>query len=173
VTGLPPTNLQKGSPPIVNQEALREYLLTIARDGYADTEKQREWKKLPDRSTTIAHQSGQWRMDDNFFGGEPYGGREVVFFEDRPVWMMVYFGEVATSESNVGAVYACLQKALSEPDEVTPVRGPREIQLDSMKYETTWEGDILRFKGVERISRDGEEIYTASYAGGLVDRRGE
>lgn len=40
-------------------------------------------------------------MNDNFFGGEPYGGREVVFYEEKPVWMMVYYGWVAEGiESN-------------------------------------------------------------------------
>jgi hypothetical protein len=33
---------------------------------------------------------------DNFFGGEPYGGRTAVLFREKLVWMMVFsYGCVA------------------------------------------------------------------------------
>ncbi len=34
-----------------------------------------------DKSTTLIFDSGDWYYNDNYFGGEPYGGREVVLFK--------------------------------------------------------------------------------------------
>jgi hypothetical protein len=155
------------------EDDLRRYLLKVATQGYADKEKEREWTKEPDGSTTIGHADGQWSMHDNFFGGEPYGGREVVRFEGKPAWMMVYYGAVDPAVAEVRAVYSFLQDAMARPDETTPVRGPRAFEAGSMSYEASWDGDICRFVGTERILDGGREIYGASFAGGLVDVRKE
>lgn len=157
----------------MDTEELRKYLLCIATAGYADSKQERQWVREPDRSTTIAHAEGPWRLHDNFFGGEPYGGREVVFYEQNPVWIMVYYGDVATTVTDVKAVYSCLQGALGNADESLPLRGPRSFSQDGMEYTTSLSGDILRFSGVEHIWRDGEEIYSGIYAGGLINRRSE
>ena len=154
-------------------EALKRYLLTVATQGYADKDKEREWAKEADGSTTIRHISGSWTMHDNFFGGEPYGGREVVCFEGKPAWMMVYYGAVDPAVPDVRRVYSYLQDAMAHPDESMPLRGPRVFEAGSMRYEAAWDGDVPRFSGTERILESGREIYSAWFAGGLVDVRGE
>ena len=157
----------------MDERGVREYLLKAAKHGYADKAGEREWAKQPDKSTTIRHADGRWSLDDNFFGGEPYGGREVVFFDGKPTWMMVYYGAVDPSVSDVRGVYSCLQDALSNPDDGLPVRGPRTFEQGSMHYEASWDGTLARFSGRERILDAGREIYAASFLGGSVDARGE
>ena len=157
----------------MDDEGLKKYLHSAAKHGYADKVNERRWAKEDNRSTTIRHADGPWSLDDNFFGGEPYGGREVVFFEGRPVWMMVYYGTVASTIGNVGGVYGWLQEALAEPDRELPVRGPRSFEKGQMRYEATWDGGIRGFSGTEKIFERGEEIYAASFVGGIVDARAE
>ena len=41
-----------------------------------------------DKSTTLIFENGDWKYHDNYFGGEPYGGREVVFFKNQPIYIM-------------------------------------------------------------------------------------
>ncbi len=36
----------------------------------------------------------EWAFHDNYFGGEPYGGRSVAFHQGKPVWIAVYYGWV-------------------------------------------------------------------------------
>jgi hypothetical protein len=55
-------------------------------------------RKEADGSTTIEYRSGEFSFHDNFFGGEPYGGREVVSWKGHPVWMLVYYGRVDEAE---------------------------------------------------------------------------
>lgn len=151
---------------------LKDYLLKVSKEGYA-TNDEKAWTKEKDGSTTITHKSGKWSMHDNFFGGEPYGGREIVFFEDKPYWIMVYFGMVEKKVGEVGEIYKFLQKALAITDKDFPLRGPHVLEEINMKYENAWSGDIERYHGQENIFRNGEKVYSANYMGGLVDQRGE
>lgn len=153
---------------------LEAFLDEANKAGYSAGES-REWVKESDGSTTIAYESkdGLWRYHDNFFGGEPYGGREVVFREDKAVWMMVYYGEVIDKELNKNEVYTFLRQALSQADPELPVRGPKELKETindkEWLYETSWEGDMTGFLGRESIKLNGQEIYYANYSGGPVD----
>ena len=77
----------------MNVTKLRKFLIKANKMGYAagDTV---EITKEKDGSKTIAYKDGDWMFRDNYFGGEPYGGREVIFYKDKPIWMMVYYGWV-------------------------------------------------------------------------------
>lgn len=153
----------------MDKASLKQFLLDCNKAGYAGGE-EKEWIKEPDGSTTIPFTKGSWRMNDNFFGGEPYGGREIVFFEEKPVWMMVYYGWVVEgAESN--PVYGVLRNALSQMPEDYPYRGPKEYKEGEFIYTNSWEGEVDRFSGEEQIKQGGKLIYKANYLGGLVDQR--
>lgn len=70
---------------------LQQFLLEANKSGYAGG-KVKQWIKEKDGSTTILFEKNEWKSHDNFFGGEPYGGRTIVFYKDKPFWMMVYYG---------------------------------------------------------------------------------
>ena len=124
------------------------------------------------KSTTLIFEDGDWKYHDNYFGGEPYGGREVVFFQNFPVYMMVYYGWIIEGVSDVQGVYKTLQGALTLIPEDKPFRGPKKYNLDNFEYINVFEGDIDNFFGEEIIkSENGNEIYKAKYIGGLVDQR--
>lgn len=148
-------------------EPLRQALLANAQQGRADgvhsaTES--------DGSQTVTVENGDWRFHDNFFGGEPYGGREVVFLKDRPVWMQVYYGYVEPGQ-DYHEVFDVLKKALLQPDEDVPGRGPLHVQSGEWEYAFIYQGDLEHFDGIETIRRQGKEVYKAIIAGGLVDQR--
>ncbi len=153
-----------------NTEALRGFLLDANKAGYASGT---PGTKEPDGSTTIEFESGDYKMQDNFFGGEPYGGREVIFLEGKPIWIMVYYGNVDESVENVRDIYTFLQKALAQPPEDLPLRGPKVFEEGDLKYENSWQGELEKFSGKEIITRNRRMIYGARYLGGEVDKRGE
>ncbi len=150
---------------------LKEFLIERKKRGFGAGDS-KNWIKEKDGSTTIVFEAGDFRMHDNFFGGEPYGGREVVFYRENAVWMMVYYGAVAKGQ-DFKAIYSLLQKALlNAPDEM-PVRGPKTLTDKEFRYENTWQGDIEKFSGEEFIAEKGKRIYIANYLGGLVDLQKE
>lgn len=146
---------------------LKQFIFDASRATYASGDESIK-KKQADGSTTIEFEKGQFKFHDNYFGGEPYGGREVVFYQGKAVWMMVYYGVVHIKNSNA-EVYGFLTEALRNTTIDAPYRGPRVFEKENWRYENSWEGEVESFHGTEKIYRDGECIYGASYTGGFVD----
>jgi hypothetical protein len=122
-----------------------------------------------DGSRTIQYTEGDFKMHDNFFGGEPYGGRLVIFYQNRPVFLEAYYGRVYNTSKSADEVYIFLRKALQHPTEDTPYRGPAEYTEGTLVYTCACEGDVTNHTVKEYI-HDGEtEIYSAIVVGGLVD----
>lgn len=153
----------------MQRDALQDFLLAANQAGYAGGD-ERTWHKQPDGSTTIRYERDRWRLDDNFFGGEPYGGRMVVFEDDCPGWMMVYYGWVA-DDTDANLMYSVLRRALMQMPADCPLRGPGEYHDGAFTYSNVWNGDVERFAGVEQIVHEQTIVYEASYSGGVVDRR--
>ncbi len=147
---------------------LKQFIWNASRATYASGDESIKVKQ-PDGSTTIEFREGDWVFHDNYFGGEPYGGREVVFYQGKAVWMMVYFGFVHTDTSNA-EVYGVLMEALRNTTVDTPYRGPKVYEKERWRYVNEIEGGAENFHGTETISLDGKRVYEASYIGGLVDR---
>ena len=149
---------------------LLRFLREANQHGYAVGERAPIVRE-PDHSVTIAYESGGWRIHDNFFGGEPYGGRAVVFVNGKPVWMVAYYGWVDGADDEVQPVYSFLQAALRRAPDELPVRGPAEFSDGDFTYRNACRGTVANFAGEETIARQGRHVYTARYAGGLIDRR--
>ena len=129
----------------MDRKRLKRFIFEANAAGYASGD-DAAWKKESDGSTTIVHQEGDWKSRDNFFGGEPYGGNQVVFHKGKAEWMMVYWGEVVKGADS-REVYRILQETLRHMPEHAPFRGPSEYQIGEWRYENAWEGEIERFKG--------------------------
>lgn len=150
-------------------EQLRQFLLDSNAAGYAGGE-EKKWIKETDGSTTIPFEKGEWKSNDNFFGGEPYGGRIIVSYQNKPVWLMVYYGWV-TDGMETNPIYAILRSALKQMPQNAPFRGPKEFKERDLIYTNSWVGEIERYSGEEQIAQNGELIYKANYFGGLVDQQ--
>lgn len=149
---------------------LRQFLIAANKAGYASG-KESQWKKEKDKSTTISFSLGDWYTHDNFFGGEPYGGRFVVFHKERPYWIMVYYGYIKENVSDINEVYKILREALKLMPKNLPLRGPKIFKLQKFTYKNKWEGTLSSYSGKEEILSNGKKVYQANYMGGLVDQR--
>lgn len=150
-----------------NTTDLKKFIFEANRSTYASGD-ENIWKKQPDGSTTIEYENDLYKYHDNFFGGEPYGGREVIFFENKPVWMMVYYGLVYDGVNK--EVYGFLTESLSNTTVDMPYRGPIEYKKDEWRYENKLVGGVEKFSGTEKIFKNEKCIYEASYIGGLVNK---
>ena len=150
----------------MNKDTLKEFILKASHATYASGNESIK-QKQSDESTTIVFEDGEYKYHDNYFGGEPYGGREVIFFRNKPIWMMVYYGLVY---DNVEAkeVYPFLVKSLSNTTLDMPYRGPAIFEKENWKYINDFKGDVENFSGTEKIFKDNICVYEASYMGGFV-----
>lgn len=150
-----------------DKSALKNFIFKASQATYASGDESIK-KKQPDGSTVIEYASDAYRYHDNYFGGEPYGGREVVFLDGKPLWMMVYYGLVHNGANK--EVYSFLMESLLNTTVDMPYRGPALYEKGEWKYENKLVGDVDNFSGTEKIFRNGECIYEASYIGDLVDQ---
>lgn len=148
-------------------------LLSFIVDAHKATNKStpKHLMKDHDGSTTLIFQKGNWRLHDNYFGGEPFGGREIVFLDDKPVWIMVYYGQVHIQTIEIDKVYTFLRKALALVSPDNPFRGPHVFGESNYIYNNLSEGSIENFSGGEIVYQNNEEIYRAAYMGGLIQQR--
>lgn len=154
----------------MNTTDLLRFLRAAHQRGYAAGASARTVREV-DHSTTIV--CGPWRFHDNYFGGEPYGGRAVAFLEDRPVWMAVYYGRVDAPASDVQAVYSFLQRALLLAPDDLPVRGPDRFTAEPFGYRNVRHGDVADFWGEETIDCRPAGLYRSVQrrTGGPATRR--
>jgi len=157
---------------MIDKKRLCKFLVEAKKSTYAAGETAKEIVEN-DKSTTLVFENGNLKYHDNYFGGEPFGGREVVFLQNQSIYIMTYYGLVDKSVSDFKPVYKVLQKALSLIPENYPFRGPKEYVDDELIYKNNYTGEIDNFFGEETISRAGKEIYKARYIGGFVDIRKE
>jgi len=143
--------------------SLKEFLIKAKRDGYAAGNQIKE----VDGSYSTRFDDGDFKFHDNWLGGEPFGGREVVFYKRKPYWMMVYYGADLTGKDSA---IPTLKKALSQTPDDFPARGPKSLKEKEFEYKNKWQGNIEKFSGEEKISKKGKIVYSANYAGGLVNR---
>lgn len=155
---------------MVDINKLRKFLIKAKKATYASGDVSKEIKEK-DKSRTLIFKQDDFRYHDNFFGGEPYGGREVVFFQDQPIYMMVYYGYVHENVQDFKDIYKVLRVALLFIPEENPYRGPKEYIDGDYVYTNNFSGEVDNFSGEETITFKGEEIYRAKYIGGLVDQR--
>jgi len=156
---------------MIDKKRLCKFLTDAKKSTYAAGETAKKIVEA-DKSTTLIFEDGDLRYHDNYFGGEPFGGREVVFLQNEPIYIMTYYGLVNESISDFEPVYKVLQKALSLIPEDYPFRGPKEYIDGDLIYKNTYTGEIDNFFGEETISlSDGKEIYKAKYIGGFVCQR--
>ena len=128
--------------PIFRDE-LKQFIYAASRATYASGDESIKVKQS-DGSTTIEFAEGDFKFHDNYFGGEPYGGREVVFYQGKAVWMMVYYGLVHSENGNA-EVYGVLMDALRNTTPEAPYRGPKVFERDNWRYENNLEGEVKNF----------------------------
>lgn len=156
---------------MIDKKQLCKFLVEAKKSTYAAGEVA---KKIieNDKSTTLIFENGDLKYQDNYFGGEPFGGREVVFLRNEPIYIMTYYGLVDESILDFEPVYKILQKALLLIPEDYPFRGPSEYSDSGLIYKNSHTGEINNFFGEEIISSiDGKEIYKAKYIGGFINQR--
>lgn len=151
----------------MDDNKIQQFLIIANRSGYGNE----SVKPIDesDGSHTITFKDGGWNFHDNYFGGEPFGGREVISYNQKAVWMMVYYGFVEDI-SLQSQIYAFLKESLLLFPDDLPYRGPAMHKNGDWLYINKINGTFDNFRGEEIISFKNQEVYKTRYQGGVVDR---
>lgn len=124
---------------------------------------------LPD-SKQLEFRDGSFLYRDIYVGMFRFVGQEVVYHDGRALWSMSYAGGLThgVAQSAGRPVYAFLRRALLVPSPELPVRGPSELDAETMRYVCAWQGSLSWFHGSESIVQDGRAIYELRFSGGML-----
>ena len=149
------------------EQKLKEFLVEAKTKAYASGVKY---------NTTAANlcefecTNGDLKFKDTYFGHYDFGGIEIVWHKNEPIWAMNYFGatnkKFLKNEELIEECYALLRKALEQVAQEKPFRGPKKLSQGEWVYENKTTGKIGRFSGKEKILYKGKEIYSLKYFGG-------
>ncbi len=112
---------------------------------------------------------GRWAYLDSYFGGSDFIGEEVVYFEEKPVWAMNYYGRILrpdliTAAQAGGMIKASLSRMYAEGRFL----GGFEHREADLTYADSSEGSVESFHGHESIRCGQQTAYELEYHGGLI-----
>lgn len=146
---------------------ISKFLVEANRNGYGNEATKPSTDS--DGSHTITFSNGDWNFHDNYFGGEPFGGREVISYKQKAVWMMVYYGFVEEISLQT-QIYTFLKESLLLFTDDEPYRGPSRHENGDWLYRNTITGSFENLSGEEIISYKNKEVYKTLYHGGMIDQ---
>lgn len=151
----------------INFEELKRFIAEARRNTYAGEGKPVE-KTLLNGSCQLEYKKGEYFYRDIYFTGKDnFIGQEVVYFNDKPIWSMVYCGSSEPPE-----VTNFLKKSLSTLSEKCRFNEKCEFEENDFRYENEGEGTLEQFHGEETISVKEEKVYRLRYQGGLISKNG-
>jgi hypothetical protein len=113
---------------------------------------------------------GPWVYHDSYVGEANAPGKEIIYYNDNPVWTMAYQSKLFTDDAGlVFEIYEFLKDALSHNTPERPFRGPEEYEKGSFNYSfILLNGDIEDFLGKEEIYHNGKLVYVNHTMGTLI-----
>ncbi len=151
----------------MDKKALEKFLLLARTKTYAGA----EGKTQPAfaGSSQLEYKEKAWLYRDIYYTGKDiFTGLETVYFDGKPAWSMCYYGNFKKmSEEETDSI---LRRALMENWQTTRLYKRVEWSSENYQYlcEPDLPGSIDEVAGVEKILKDGQEVYLFYYAGGLV-----
>ncbi len=157
----------------VDKKKLAEFLVRAKTTTYAGGGEEVPPEKVerPDHKE-LEHREGNWVYRDSYVGFYAAPGSEYVRINGIKIWSMSYSGgmtpEYVGNEEFAKKTYDFLKKALSKMEVSRPFRGPNHFKEGDFEYFDKSEGDLTRFRGEEKITFKGKEVFSQDYIGCLV-----
>ena len=159
----------------MDKKTLLNFIAKAHRHTYAAPKEVREQHEcdLPIQKGHKDYQfvEGDLRYHDSYSGKQWAPGKEVVFFQEKPIWCMAYQGQHNAKYDDVffeEQAFPFLKKALMNFDDNMPFRGPKEFSEGDFKYTFEMDGDYDYFKGQEKILYKGEKVFFQDIMGSLI-----
>jgi hypothetical protein len=154
-----------------DRDSFVDFLLQAKRSTYAGEGDEATATPLVPGSKQLEYQDGDYFYRDIYLGMAYFVGQEVVSYRGHPLWSMSYAGGVTPPSGDrfdPRAIYGFLRLALRHGIEAEPYRGPASFRHESWAYTNSSSGSLDAFWGIEKIVREGAQVYECRYAGGVL-----
>jgi hypothetical protein len=120
-------------------------------------------------SYDLRFEDDRWAYHDSYFGGSDFIGEEVVYYEEKPIWAMNYYGRILREDLITAAQTGQMIKAsLSRMYAEGRFLGGFEHTEQDLTYIDASNGTVDCFRGHELIRRGQVTAYELDYHGGLI-----
>jgi len=119
------------------------------------------------------NKNGKWYYKDSYSGFFQSWGREVIWYNGKPLWAQIYGGgmqpEFHKNPIFTHKTFDFLKKAMSAGDKVNRFqpRGPKVFKQEDWEYKSKMKGNIKKFEGKEKITYKKKIVFTHDFHGGL------
>lgn len=155
---------------MINKQNLKKLLQEAKINTYANSGEDGEIE-LKNGSKKFEYKKGKFYYQDTYFGFDPFIGEEIIFYQQKPIWGMNYYGRVLAKNISAKNIYNFLKKALQKVNLANPYRGPDVYKNGDFKYINKTKGSIGDFQGWEKIYYKNELIYILNYHGGKIKEK--
>ena len=150
----------------MDTDALTQFILTARAKTYAGDSGKTE--PLLKDSRQHEYTEGEFLYRDIYYvGAGRFTGLETVYWQDKPVWTMSYFGNF--SAMSEAAADTILREALIAKKDETRLWTNVEWEKDDFRYTYDGQGSIEELGGEEEIHKGDARVYYFYCAGGLID----
>lgn len=149
----------------MNKNELEKFILVARTKTYAGAIN-KAIATLPG-SRQYEYCEGDYSYRDIYYMGNGlFPGIEVVYFKEKPVWSMTYFGDF--SKMTEERADQTLRQALIDLWDETRINNYVEKDYGDYKYICDGSGTIDQLKGRESILIDDREVYFFDFQGGFI-----
>ena len=149
----------------MNKEELEQFLLKVRTKTYAAGTS----KSKPSLPGSVQYDYNEYDYsyrDIYYLGNGIFPGIETVFYKDKPVWSMSYYGNFSgMTEEQADTM---LRKALMDTWETTRIYNRVEKNYGDFRYICDGQGTIDELTGTEEIYVGEKKVYFFYYAGGFI-----
>lgn len=149
----------------INDNQFVQFLIKAKQNTYAGSGVMTLSSRIS--SKDLAFAEGNWRYLDTYLGDFHFIGEEAVWFDQKPIWGMNYYGKMLVEKIPPG-FGAFLKSALLQVPMEMPYRGPEELIGKDFSYFCSVEGGLDWFRGKEFITMQGKRIYQLYFHGGEI-----
>jgi len=151
----------------MNKDKLLQFLLEARTKTYAGD--RGEVKPAFSGSDQLEYEKEGWFYRDIYYSGNAkFMGLETIYFKDKPVWSMSYYGSCQGKDEK--EIYKFLKEALMENWQEARIWKRVDWKKGKYRYicEPDFEGSIEEMTGIEKILVNDEQKYQFFYGGALL-----
>jgi len=149
----------------MDKQELLNFLLKARTKTYATANS--KTKSILDGSVQYEYNDGDFLYRDIYYiGNGIFPGLETIYFKDKPVWSMSYFGDF--SKMTEEQVDLMLRKALIDNQKITRINKSVEKDYGDFTYICDGQGTIEELSGTEEIHIGPKKMFFFYYAGGFI-----
>lgn len=149
----------------MDKDKLIEFLLKARTQTYTTNSGQVD--PLLQGSKQMEYKNDEWLYRDIYnIGKGKFVGIETIYFKNKPVWSMSYYGNFEKmSEEEIDKI---LRKALKDKWDKARLWNNIKYEIDDYSYINEGSGSADEFDGSERIEKDNETLYFFYYASAII-----